>query len=117
MGFDLVPLSPLNSVPVPANANNGRSSLSANHDILLLGLGLRPGCVFREAVRRHQAAACRLQPALQRGDEVFLMLRPDMMLHPLTSSVRAALVCPVVCQLRSEIPCQDSRIAAGESVS
>src|SRR6202045_3406834 len=30
MGFDLVPLSPLNSVQMPANANRGRSSLSAN---------------------------------------------------------------------------------------
>src|SRR6266581_6120361 len=31
MGFDLVPRSPLNSVQIPANANGGRSSLSANH--------------------------------------------------------------------------------------
>src|SRR6266850_6033567 len=30
MGFDLVPRSPLNSVQMPAKANSGRSSLSAN---------------------------------------------------------------------------------------
>jgi hypothetical protein len=30
MGFDLVPRSPLNAVHMPAKANRGRSSLSAN---------------------------------------------------------------------------------------
>jgi hypothetical protein len=30
-GFDLVPRSPLNVVQMPANANSGRSSVSANH--------------------------------------------------------------------------------------
>src|SRR6478672_3666999 len=42
MGFDLVLRSPLNSVQVPANANRGRSSLSANHTtsfFLVTGFG------------------------------------------------------------------------------
>src|SRR3984893_1022472 len=42
MGFDLVPRSPLNSVQMPAKANSGRSSLSANQTTSFLpvsGLG------------------------------------------------------------------------------
>jgi hypothetical protein len=42
MGFDLVRLSPLNSVQMPANANSGRSSLSANQTtafFLVAGFG------------------------------------------------------------------------------
>jgi hypothetical protein len=42
-GFDLVPRSPLNVVQMPAKANGGRSSFSANQTILFFVSGFGSG--------------------------------------------------------------------------
>src|ERR1700740_1601202 len=71
MGFDLVPLSPLN---LPANANGGRSSFRANHTtsfFLVSGFGSGAYSAKRFAGTRQRFSG--LSQARQCGDDVFLM--------------------------------------------
>jgi len=73
MGFDSVPLSPLNSV-MSANANGGTLLIQGEpHDVLLFGVGVRLGLVFREAVSSPgpDSGFSGLSLARQCGDDVF----------------------------------------------
>jgi hypothetical protein len=62
IGFDLVPRSSLNSVQMPAKANRGRFSLSANHTtsfFLVSGFG---SGVSRKTICGDQASVLRFHP-------------------------------------------------------
>jgi hypothetical protein len=70
-----VPRSPLNSVQIPANANNGRSSLSANQTtsyFLVSGFGSGAYSAKLLAGTRHRLSG--FSHPRQCGDDVFLML-------------------------------------------
>src|SRR5258705_13936685 len=74
-GFDFVPRSPLNVVQMPAKANSGRSSLSANHTtsfFLVSGFGCGAYSAKLLAGTRHRFSA--LSHARQCGDDVLRML-------------------------------------------
>src|SRR3954453_1995560 len=75
MGFDLVPRSPLNSVQMPANANSGRSSLSANHStsfFFVSGFGSGAYSAKLLAGTKHRFSG--LSQPRQCGDDVLRML-------------------------------------------
>src|ERR1700752_354228 len=75
MGLDLVPLSPLNVVQMPANANSGRSSFSANHTtsfFLVSGFGSGAYSAKLLAGTKHRFSGFS-QPR-QCGEDVFRML-------------------------------------------
>src|SRR5712675_3150812 len=75
MGFDLVPRSPLNSVQMPAKANSGRSSLSANQTtsfFLVSGVGSGAYSAKLLAGTKHRFSG--LSQPRQCGDEVLRML-------------------------------------------
>src|ERR1700686_1505504 len=75
MGLDFVPRSPLNSVQMPAKANNGRSSLSANQTtsfFLVSGFGSGAYSAKLLAGTRHRFSGFS-QPR-QCGDAVLRML-------------------------------------------
>src|ERR1700693_5673525 len=75
MGFDLVPLSPLNSVQMPANANNGRSSLSANHTTsFFLVSGFGSGAYSAKLFAGTRQRLSGFSQPRQCGDEVLRML-------------------------------------------
>src|SRR6266404_1293884 len=74
MGFDLVPLSPLKSVQMPAKANSGRSSFNANQTTSFflvsgLGSGAYSAKLFTGTRQRFSGFS---QPR-QCGDDVFRM--------------------------------------------
>src|SRR5262249_38286865 len=74
-GFDLAPRSPLNVVHIPAKANKGRLSSSANHTtsfFFVLGFGSGAYSAKLLAGTRHRFSGFS-QPR-QCGDEVFRML-------------------------------------------
>src|SRR6202022_5039582 len=74
MGFDLVPLSPLNSVQMPANANGGRSSFRANHTTsFFLVSGFVSGANSAKLFAGTRQRFSGLSQARQCGDDVFLM--------------------------------------------
>src|ERR1700674_357146 len=78
MGFDLVPLSPLNSVQMPANANGGRSSFRANHTTsFFLVSGFVSGAYSAKLFAGTRQRFSGLSQARQCGDDVFLMLVTD----------------------------------------
>src|SRR5712671_3904631 len=75
MGFDLVPLSPLNSVQMPANANSVRSSLSANHTTsFFLVSGFGSGAYSAKLLAGTKQRFSGLSQARQCGDDVLRML-------------------------------------------
>ena len=75
MGFDLVPLSPLDSVQMPANANGGRSSLRANHTTsFFLVAGFASGAYSAKLFAGTRQQFSGLSQARQCDDDVFLML-------------------------------------------
>jgi len=75
MSFDLVPLSPLNSVQMLANANNGRSSLSANHTTsFFLVSGFGSGAYSAKLFAGTKQRFSGLSQTRQCGDDVSLML-------------------------------------------
>src|SRR5712671_4275009 len=82
MGFDLVPLSPLNSVQMPANANSVRSSLSANQTMsFFLVSGFGSGAYSAKLFAGTKQRFSGLSQARQCGDDVLRMLvtgRPPM---------------------------------------
>src|SRR6267143_4761451 len=74
MGFDLVPRSPLNSAQIPANANGGQSSLSANQTtsfFLVSGFGSGAYSAKLLAGTKHRLSG--FSHPRQCGDDVFLM--------------------------------------------
>src|SRR5690242_1702193 len=75
MGFDLVPRSPLNAVHIPAKANSGRLSSSANHTtsfFFVSGFGSGAYSAKLLAGTRHRFSGFS-QPR-QCGDDVLRML-------------------------------------------
>src|ERR1700693_5780574 len=75
MGFDLVPLSPLNSVQMPANANNGRSSLSANQTTsFFLVSGFGSGAYSAKLLAGTRQRFSGFSQPRQCGDNVLRML-------------------------------------------
>src|SRR6478752_7232131 len=75
MGFDFVPRSPLNVVQMPAKANSGRSSSSANHTtsfFFVSGFGSGAYSAKLLAGTRHRLSGFS-QPR-QCGDDVLRML-------------------------------------------
>src|ERR1700737_5395743 len=72
MGFDLVPLSPLNSVQMPANANGERSSFRANHTTsFFLVSGFVSGAYSAKLFAGTRQRFSGLSQARQCGDDVF----------------------------------------------
>src|SRR5215831_7872024 len=74
MGLDLVPLSPLNVVQMPAKANSGRSSLSANHTTSFLVSGFGSGAYSAKLFAGTKQRFSGLSHVRQCGDDVFRML-------------------------------------------
>src|ERR1700730_11881154 len=88
MGFDLVPLSPLNSVQIPANANGGRSSFRANHTTsFFLVSGFGSGAYSAKLFAGTKQRFSGLSQARQCADDVFLILVHDATVRPYWSSV------------------------------
>src|SRR6202022_1195153 len=74
MGFDLVPLSPLNSVQMPATANGGRSSFRATPTpSFFLVWGFVSGAYSAKLFAGTRQRFSGLSQARQCGDDVFLM--------------------------------------------
>jgi hypothetical protein len=82
MGFDLVPLSPLNSVQMPANANGGRFSFRANHTTsYILVSGFVSGAYSAKLFAGTRQRFSGLSQARQCGDNVQHVLTfPDSVL-------------------------------------
>src|SRR3981189_1591328 len=75
MVFALVPLSPLNSVQMPANANGGRSSFRPNHTTsFFLVSGFVSGAYSAKLFAGTRQRFSGLRQTRQCGDDVFLML-------------------------------------------
>jgi hypothetical protein len=75
MGLDLVPRSPANVVQMPANANSGRSSLSANHTTsFFLVSGFGSGAYSAKLFAGIKQRVSGLSHIRQRGDDVLRML-------------------------------------------
>src|SRR4029077_17246993 len=75
MGFDLVPLSPLNSVQMPAKANSGRSSLRANQTTSFFFVsGFGSGAYSAKLLTGTKHRFSGLSQPRQCGDDVLRML-------------------------------------------
>src|SRR5882672_11691070 len=75
MGFDLVPRSLLNSVQIPANANGGRSSLSANQTTsFFLVSGFGSGAYSAKLLAGTRQRFSGLSQPRQCGEDVLRML-------------------------------------------
>src|SRR5260370_21104787 len=75
MGFDLVPLSPLNSVQMPVKAASGRSSLSANQTTsLFLVSGFGSGAYSAKLLNGTRQRFSGFSQPRQWGEEVLRML-------------------------------------------
>src|SRR5262252_3765048 len=75
MGFDFVPRSPLYVVQMPANANSGRASASANHTTsFFLVSGLGSGAYSAKLLTGTRQRFSGLSQARQCGEEVLRML-------------------------------------------
>src|SRR6188472_3359824 len=73
-GLDLVPRSPLNVVQMPAKANRGRSSLSANHTTSFFFVsGFGSGAYSAKLLAGTKQRFSALSHARQCGDEVLRM--------------------------------------------
>src|SRR5258705_13525640 len=74
-GFDFVPRSPLNVVQMPAKANSGRSSLSANHTTsFFLVSGLGSGAYSAKLLAGTRQRFSGFSHMRQCGDDVLRML-------------------------------------------
>jgi hypothetical protein len=73
MGFDLVPRSPLNSVQMPAKANSGRSSLSANQTTSFFVLGFGSGAYSAKLLAGTRQRFSGFSQARQCGEVVLLI--------------------------------------------
>jgi hypothetical protein len=75
IGFDLVPRSPRYSVQIPAKANSGRASSSANHTTSFLPVaGFGSGAYSEKLLAGTKHRFSGLSQPRQCGDDVFLML-------------------------------------------
>src|SRR6188472_4754796 len=74
-GFDFVPRSPLNVVQMPAKANSGRSSLSANHTTsFFLVSGFGSGAYSAKLLTGTKQRFSGLSQPRQCGDDVLRIL-------------------------------------------